>query len=126
MEGGGGGQERAGGMEGQQPLEIREEGPEQEQGEERAKDAQAPGCSLGVGQVEQDGEEGDVTDDLSALAEAHRGEGHTECHTRLREQGVLIRNCGNYHGLGEGWYRAAVRTEEENRQLLAAMERVMR
>lgn len=49
-----------------------------------------------------------------------------ELDVRLREQGVLIRNCGNYHGLGEGWYRAAVRTEEENRQLLAAMERVMR
>ncbi len=40
---------------------------------------------------------------------------------RLREKGVLIRSCGNYPGLGEGWYRIAVRTHEENERLAEAM-----
>lgn len=44
----------------------------------------------------------------------------------LLERGILIRRCQNYQGLGEGWYRVAVRTEEENQQLLAACREVLR
>lgn len=40
----------------------------------------------------------------------------------LRECGIAIRNCANYHGLGQGWYRVAVRTHAENMRLIAAME----
>ena len=40
----------------------------------------------------------------------------------LLERGILIRSCGNYQGLGPGWYRAAVRGPEENDALLAALE----
>ncbi len=36
-------------------------------------------------------------------------------------RGVLIRDCGNYRGLGPGYYRAAVKTHEENRKLLEAL-----
>ena len=39
----------------------------------------------------------------------------------LRRRGILLRDCGNYQGLGSGWYRAAVRTHEENCQLTAAL-----
>lgn len=36
--------------------------------------------------------------------------------------GILIRSCDNFQGLGEGWYRVAVRTEDENDRLIAALE----
>ena len=32
---------------------------------------------------------------------------------RLRENGILVRDCANYAGLGPGWYRAGLRTPEE-------------
>lgn len=38
---------------------------------------------------------------------------------RALEAGFLIRDCGNYRGLGEGYYRIAVRTKEENERWLA-------
>lgn len=40
---------------------------------------------------------------------------------KLEWKGILIRSCEDYPGLGPGWYRTAVRTEEENRRLLAAV-----
>ena len=43
----------------------------------------------------------------------------------LRREGIAIRNCSNYPGLGPGWYRTAVRLREENEALLAALRRVM-
>ncbi len=43
---------------------------------------------------------------------------------KMRKNGVMIRDCSNYHGLAAGWYRVAVRTEAENRQLLAALREV--
>ncbi|MEG2074625.1 MAG: threonine-phosphate decarboxylase, partial [Angelakisella sp.] len=30
---------------------------------------------------------------------------------KLRKNGVLVRDCANYIGLGGGWYRVAIRTE---------------
>ena len=38
----------------------------------------------------------------------------------LKKQ-VLIRDCSNYRGLSEGYYRVAVRTHEENIKLLEAL-----
>ena len=49
----------------------------------------------------------------------------TELCGPLRERGILLRGCGNYPGLDDGWYRTAVRTEEENSRLLAALEEVL-
>lgn len=43
----------------------------------------------------------------------------------LEKKGILIRNCSNFPGLGPGWYRAAVRTGEENQALLRAMREVL-
>ena len=36
----------------------------------------------------------------------------------LLERGILIRNCANYTGLGQDFYRIAVKTRSENRKLL--------
>ena len=39
----------------------------------------------------------------------------------LRKMGISIRNCNNYHGLGSGWYRTAVRLHQENQILAEAI-----
>ena len=40
----------------------------------------------------------------------------------LLEQGILIRDCSNYAGLETGWYRIAVRRQEENEKLITALK----
>ena len=44
----------------------------------------------------------------------------------LLERGIMVRRCGNYQGLGPGWYRIAVRTQEENLRFAAALEEVVK
>jgi len=44
----------------------------------------------------------------------------------LVEKGILIRNCSNYHGLGNGWYRIAVKRKEENEILISALRQIVR
>ncbi len=44
----------------------------------------------------------------------------------LARQGILLRNCGNYVGLDETWYRIAVRTRTDNQRLIQALEEVLR
>ncbi len=39
----------------------------------------------------------------------------------MRQRGIALRDCANFPGLGPGWYRIAVRREEENDRLLAAL-----
>ena len=39
----------------------------------------------------------------------------------LLQQGIAIRDCGNYNGLGDGWYRIAVRPHGENEALITAI-----
>lgn len=48
---------------------------------------------------------------------------YSDCplYERLLEQGILIRNCANFKGLGKGYYRIAVRNREENEQLWKAI-----
>ncbi len=41
---------------------------------------------------------------------------------RLLEKGILIRDCRNFRGLSAGFFRIAVRTHEENIQLIRAFE----
>ena len=43
----------------------------------------------------------------------------------LRQKGILIRSCANYHGLDETYYRVAVRTAPDNEKLLAAVSQCM-
>ncbi|MBM6829810.1 aminotransferase class I/II-fold pyridoxal phosphate-dependent enzyme [Anaerotignum lactatifermentans] len=44
----------------------------------------------------------------------------------MEKRGILLRNCGNYPGLDQSWYRTAVRTHAENEVLVKALEEVLR
>ena len=54
-----------------------------------------------------------------------RAAGVTDLKESMLTQGVLIRSCANYHGLGEDWYRVCVGQAEQNRRLLAALREVL-
>ena len=54
-----------------------------------------------------------------------RAAGVTDLKESMLTQGVLIRSCANYHGLGADWYRACVGQTEQNRRLLAALREVL-
>ncbi|MEY8427695.1 histidinol-phosphate transaminase [Lachnospiraceae bacterium 46-15] len=41
------------------------------------------------------------------------------------DRGISIRDCGNYEGLGEGFYRIAVRTRGENDKLLKTLREII-
>lgn len=41
-------------------------------------------------------------------------------------RGVLIRDCSNFESLSVGWYRVAIRSDEENRLLVAELTREMK
>ena len=43
----------------------------------------------------------------------------------LAEQGIAIRGCDNYRGLGKNFYRTAVRLHSENEALIKALERIV-
>ncbi|MBR6408253.1 MAG: aminotransferase class I/II-fold pyridoxal phosphate-dependent enzyme [Clostridia bacterium] len=40
----------------------------------------------------------------------------------LPQKGILIRCCGNFAGLDETWYRAAVKTRQDNKMLIEAIK----
>lgn len=44
----------------------------------------------------------------------------------LRRRGILLRDCGNYAGLCDGWYRTAVRGHADNQRLIAALEEALK
>ena len=54
-----------------------------------------------------------------------RAAGVADLKERMLTQGVLIRSCANYHGLGEDWYRVCVGQAEQNERLLAALREVL-
>lgn len=37
-------------------------------------------------------------------------------------RGIMLRDCSNFEGLTEGWYRVAVRSREENEKLVGVLE----
>lgn len=43
----------------------------------------------------------------------------------LLEEGILVRECSDYRGLGTGFYRIAVRSHEENCRLVEVLENIM-
>lgn len=49
--------------------------------------------------------------------------GKPDLKKELLRSGILIRSCANYPGLGDGYYRIAVRVHSENQKLLQAMRR---
>lgn len=40
---------------------------------------------------------------------------------KFKQNRILIRNCGNFPGLTEGWYRIAVRTRQENERFVQVL-----
>ena len=50
---------------------------------------------------------------------------HLPVYERLLERGILVRNCSNYHGLEQGWFRVAVRGERENRVLMDTVRSIL-
>lgn len=53
-----------------------------------------------------------------------RAAGDASLAQRLLGEGILLRSCGNYRGMGQDWYRTAVRTRKENERLLEALGKV--
>ncbi len=45
---------------------------------------------------------------------------------KTAERNILIRNCANYNGLREGYYRVAVRSAEDNRRLIRTLSEILR
>lgn len=45
---------------------------------------------------------------------------------KLLQQGILIRDCSNFEGLSDGYYRIAVKCHEENLQLLEAIKECLK
>ena len=43
----------------------------------------------------------------------------------LENKNILIRDCSNFEGLGDLWYRIAVKTHSENQYLIAAIKEVL-
>lgn len=50
--------------------------------------------------------------------------GEKGLYKKALEAGIMIRDCQNYEGLEEGYYRIAVRTKEENERLITWLERL--
>lgn len=44
---------------------------------------------------------------------------------QLLQEKILIRSCDNYNGLGEEFFRIAVRTHDENMKLISALRRIL-
>lgn len=42
----------------------------------------------------------------------------------LSEHNIMVRDCSNYHGLSKGWFRIAVRCEEENTVLIDTIRKI--
>jgi len=51
-----------------------------------------------------------------------RTDGKIDLQEALMKKGILIRSCSNYRNLGKEYYRIAVKTHEENKVLLAALQ----
>lgn len=47
-----------------------------------------------------------------------------DLYERLLDVGILIRDCRSFRGIGDGWYRIAVRPHEENVCLLRELEKM--
>ncbi len=43
---------------------------------------------------------------------------------KMEKHGILVRSCANYHGLGEQFYRIAVKNEQENARFVEAVNRI--
>ena len=59
------------------------------------------------------------------LAQLTNGMSAAELRGQLMQEGILIRDCGNFEGLDGSYFRVAVRLKEENDRLLELLGRIM-
>lgn len=59
------------------------------------------------------------TADFLCFGWKNRASGQRNLYQMLLKLGVLIRDCGNFRGMPDGYYRIAVRTHEDNGKLIA-------
>lgn len=52
-------------------------------------------------------------------------EGPEDLYDRCGEEGILIRDCSNYRGLGPGYFRVAVKRHEENKELIRVLKKCL-
>ena len=52
--------------------------------------------------------------------------GITNLKEQLEPKGILIRSCGNYHGLTKEYYRIAVKSNEDNKVLITALGELLK
>lgn len=50
---------------------------------------------------------------------------NTYIYEKLLEKGIMIRDCSDYTGLSEGYYRIAVKKHDENKILLEALKEIL-
>ena len=50
---------------------------------------------------------------------------NTDIYEKLLEKGIMIRDCSDYTGLSEGYYRTAIKKHEENKILLEALREIL-
>ncbi len=50
---------------------------------------------------------------------------HVDLAAPLARQGILLRGCGGFRGLDGSWYRAAVRTGQDNERLIKAIREAL-
>lgn len=60
------------------------------------------------------------------LAQLRNGMTAAELRSRLMQDGVLIRDCGNFEGLDGSYFRVAVRLREENDRLLELLGGILK
>ncbi|MGI6218127.1 MAG: aminotransferase class I/II-fold pyridoxal phosphate-dependent enzyme, partial [Coriobacteriales bacterium] len=48
-----------------------------------------------------------------------------ELYEKMKDRRILIRDCSNYSGLGRGWYRVAVKRDEQNDMLLGELAKAL-
>lgn len=51
--------------------------------------------------------------------------GPADLGAKLRDRGILVRDCANFPGLGPGYFRVGLKTRPEDRQLFAACKEVL-
>ena len=49
----------------------------------------------------------------------------TDLYIKMLERKILVRDCSDYEGLGKGYYRIAVKTEEENGMFLNTLKEII-
>ncbi len=59
------------------------------------------------------------------LVRLPRGGSAASVAAKLRQRGLLIRDCGNFEGLDGSYFRVAVRSAEENARLLRELQEVL-